>query len=357
METVGHTKPPSRSVPSPPKPDTGSPHTPALPTSASASANGIIAILLMTTHSIPFAPFFRRWLEGHDGSYRFYVGVNGACPAECGEIIMACQCVRAVSSRLFLGLVTRGLLEAALQGPATHMILVSDTTLPVKTFRHVHENLPAGNTSFICVTKKMSRNWCPSPRLPRKGPALKHHQWMVLGRDHALLMAQRLAKEIDGKGVWGARPECTVGGDDEYYANTLLTDQQWTRLRPTYTAEGGGASSETVALLEQMTGVIHACNTYANFWNHGEENASEMFLDLCLEPGVGCQKPPRHENAALFKVMTERLFVEHLIRPPDLWFVRKVQPNATVVMNTGQIIDVQAFLISQLLPPHSSAQS
>lgn len=89
------------------------------------------------------------------------------------------------------------LLSAAVGTDGGHdhdkFIFVSDTTVPVKPFEDVAKYLRAdGSRSNFCIKGTQDWSWARGRRKVGSSMAVKHHQWMVLSRPHALqLVAKR----------------------------------------------------------------------------------------------------------------------------------------------------------------------
>jgi len=101
---------------------------------------------------------------------------------------------------------TNALLRAALMragaGSANDKyIMVSDSTLPVKPFTVIQQQLTADTSSDFCVFPR--NEWAEvterfvDEKPSQKKVGVKHHQWVVLGREHAMLAAEKAGTRQD----------------------------------------------------------------------------------------------------------------------------------------------------------------
>jgi len=77
--------------------------------------------------------------------------------------------------------------RAAPLGAIEKFALVSDSTLPVKSFHEVHQALTANEDSDICIAP--ADEWRGAHIDGIKEYLVKHSQWFVLNRDHAQTLA------------------------------------------------------------------------------------------------------------------------------------------------------------------------
>jgi hypothetical protein len=67
--------------------------------------------------------------------------------------------------------------------PSDKFVFVSDSTLPAKPFSQIYSTLSGRYGSDFCTFP--SNEWADIPSASGKEMAVKYHQWIVLGRDHA----------------------------------------------------------------------------------------------------------------------------------------------------------------------------
>jgi len=150
--------------------------------------------------------FFAPAVQGVD----FRAFVHCKDEATCRQNIRAkyrFEIISSVATQYCFDLVSgmNALLTAALEsgGEGTvydKFVLVSDSTIPVKPFRHVHHRLTveAGTNSDFCVFPRnewaeVTETYLQNGKVqaPLTRVAVKHHQWIVLSREHAKLSVQR----------------------------------------------------------------------------------------------------------------------------------------------------------------------
>merc|ERR1719321_806707 len=110
------------------------------------------------------------------------------------------------------------LLKFALRDPPMNkmekFVFLSDSTLPVKPFGHIYESLSSTSGSDLCVfpshhwgTAKVGFGGIPASSMFRTGETaylVKHHQWLVLNREHAQVMVANW-KPVDKAGHWDVK--------------------------------------------------------------------------------------------------------------------------------------------------------
>lgn len=78
-------------------------------------------------------------------------------------------------------------------------VFLSDSTLPIKPFGVVHDALMSDEDSDFCVFPK--DQWASATLDDREMLLVKHHQWLVLTRQHAELFVQKWVP-VDAGGDW-----------------------------------------------------------------------------------------------------------------------------------------------------------
>jgi len=82
------------------------------------------------------------------------------------------------------------------QNPADKFVFVSDSTLPAKPFSHIYDTLVkrTGSDFCVCSVKEWATRREPPPLGSPVGKpiemAIKHHQWSILDRSHAVKVTQ-----------------------------------------------------------------------------------------------------------------------------------------------------------------------
>lgn len=106
--------------------------------------------------------------------------------------------VTAMASLLRAALATGGT-EAPPPGSREKFVFLSDSTLPIKPFHEVHHALMGDDDSDFCVFPK--DQWASGTIDSREMLLVKHHQWLVLARQHAELFVQKWVPVTDD-GNW-----------------------------------------------------------------------------------------------------------------------------------------------------------
>jgi len=166
-----------------------------------------VFLLFMTLDSMPHQNIWRRWLDrAPPGQYKAYVHCKNSCPSIDQGIF---NVIATVPTTYCLDLVTamNSLVSAALQDPGYHahdkFVFLSESHLPVKPFSVVYSQLTQNGNSDFCMFPR--QEWHSHPPNARGITFLgvKHHQWMVLSRGHAL-RSSRLQGQVDGYSVRNA---------------------------------------------------------------------------------------------------------------------------------------------------------
>lgn len=181
-----------------------------------------VAFLFLTMKSIEWLSTWEAFFEpAPSDRYSIYVhraGVKDDDP-EKPPLPLAARGARAVpwvqTAWCALFGVEVAILNAALQDPNNiQFVFVSDTTVPLKTFDYVYRQLAelSPRTSKFCLataathktakaemlTQEMKRSCVFRDYYQQQNPrTLKHHQWVVLGREHAAAVASRAAEALD----------------------------------------------------------------------------------------------------------------------------------------------------------------
>jgi len=185
----------------------------AWPAPGSGEPAGIIHFLFLVTGALPHAGIWKMFFaEAPRNSWRAYVHCKDpdACarsglPLELPEI----RRVATVPSWYCHDLVSpmSQLLSVALSespangqgGKVEKFVFVSDSTLPVKPFSEVHKALTATDDSDMCIFPQ--DQWGTANVDGKYIRLVKHHQWVVLNRQHSELFVKNW-KPVDARGVW-----------------------------------------------------------------------------------------------------------------------------------------------------------
>mmetsp|Transcript_152928 Transcript_152928/g.490607 ORF Transcript_152928/g.490607 Transcript_152928/m.490607 type:complete len:499 (-) Transcript_152928:97-1593(-) len=95
-------------------------------------------------------------------------------------------------------LVRSAVVLGGIGSPNDKFVFVSDSTLPVKPFAYIRDQLTADQASDFCIFPR--NEWAEVSDTHGHDTvkiAPKHHQWMVLSRKHAELSAERSSQNMD----------------------------------------------------------------------------------------------------------------------------------------------------------------
>jgi len=162
----------------------------------------------MAYDSLPHKTIWEHFFRGGRPGVDFRALVHCKYGEECQKDLAKhplFNLIATVETEYCFGLVAamNKLLQNALEASPGHrndkFIFVSDTTLPVKPFHYVQQNLAMDDTSHFCFFPvhwlpwpesssffSFVLSWLPFTHAGKERMALKHHQWMVLSRQHAL---------------------------------------------------------------------------------------------------------------------------------------------------------------------------
>lgn len=211
------------------------------------------------------------------------------------------------------------LMHAALEDPRNQqLVLVSHDTVPLKAFPYVYSELvvESPDTSKFCFAEKAHHNMLMQEALvnevtrgcffrdyysavnPR---TLKHHQWVVLARDHAMVVCKHAHQALDRWAVSWRRAAPDVGNmaegcsDEAVPAAALLMD-----------VEKRNASTENVWRDFEQMGVKQQCLTLVQWHN--------CFRGTELELPPGQQMDRAQELEFLYEHMGDLL---KFLKPGD----------------------------------------
>lgn len=253
-------------------------------------------------------------------------------------------------------LLRAGLDSIAEDGPPVQevFVFISGTTIPVKPFPIVYHRLVSPNASSFCVNPPFHWASCKDVSMGSAAFAVKHHQWIVLTREHARLALRYLESHTFGTtplklpgAAWVSEHEmCSMRGClDEFWHFTALFGLVWAGIQSTkidvvkdsYWHEfpgivGGGLwvpldFSNPRGIIDVQGG----CWTYV-FWGLGAAPLFSATSRKLVETTVfDLQKLP-----GIFK----RLDVAALmvLRQSPFLFARKFQENFTQVIGSMEQI-------------------
>jgi len=245
-----------------------------------------VAFLFLTVDEFPVAEIWDCWLEEYKEKVAMWMSHKNKCPSFCARKSL-CSCVRAKSSWAYLRPVYLELFREALGDPSKeYFILISDSTIPLKSFAYVINEVNHLNTSVICPAGISLKE--------NEQRHLKHHQWIILTREHANKIFLGL-KRLLNRDVFGRRKIF-----DEYVVGVYILGPVPNKIISASEIEAWAAAS----------GVSYGCRTFVR-WAGG--------VDFLPIPSNFDQKPghPYH----FFNISTEDL--DALLSQPEYLFGRK----------------------------------
>jgi len=164
------------------------------------SSHGAINFLFMLRDSLPHADVWTAFFAGAPpSSWRAWAHCSSfdACQADRALRTLGVKVVATVPSRWCDDLVTAQahLMRAALSDTSEHpgivekFVLLSDSTLPIKSFASVHRGLLATEGSSICM--RPVNEWPTASINGTELRLVKHSQWVALSRRDAEEFVQR----------------------------------------------------------------------------------------------------------------------------------------------------------------------
>jgi len=269
------------------------------------------------------------------------------------------------------------ILRAALQDKAnSQFIFVSDSTVPLKRFDYVYQQLIVNSplTSKFCLASEATHAFAKQEIVAQESSrrcifkdfirridarTLKHHQWAVLARQHAVMVVRRAssALEIFARSWMDAAPDVdgAEGCSDEAVPLTAML----------HDIEARGASTGNTWKDLTRLGVEQNCLTYVRWRNcfAGTEldlrsaasdiqnlwkNFGEMFSGFASTGRDFMKSKMKRDLNGLphvFDKISED-YLRKMVRQ-NFMFARKFMPGLEVTMNDPSI---PPQLLSELLP-------
>mmetsp|Transcript_90389 Transcript_90389/g.252615 ORF Transcript_90389/g.252615 Transcript_90389/m.252615 type:complete len:476 (-) Transcript_90389:206-1633(-) len=302
-----------------------------------------IFLLFLVYEKIHNVDVWDRFLDGGVKGSDYTALVHCKSEAKCRDSIKShrFEIIPSVTTRYCLDLVSgmNQLLKVALQlsgvgSTNDKFVFLSDTTLPVKPFSFIYDQLTVDRDSDFCIFPR--NEWAEVSGLASGGGmtvrvAPKHHQWIVLNRKHALESVHRSREQLDLMSTL----HLNLGIMNKGYSNTGCLDEFWhfqTAYRSVQIPQGhanlvmedfnGGPLSTTNYQIQGR------CNTFVH-WVPRASGSANNITDLAhmLQNDAGTDlTPPTDARPASFQRLG-RAFIVALRNSPFL-FVRKVDPTA-----------------------------
>jgi len=185
--------------------------------------------------------------------------------------------------------------------PNDKFVFLSESTLPMKPFVHVYQSLTADPNSDFCIFP--SQWWVRMyEKNGQRGRLVKHHQWVVLNREHAQILSDRWSgdNQVQTSQYWSV-PVCDGGscasaiGDAKMGLMPRSIVKECTDEWATFAMIYGilmdyGQESQNIPGLSAAPFWIHgfttqgACRTFA-WWNSHRHEADNLVAEIFRDPG------------------------------------------------------------------------
>lgn len=332
-----------------------------------AVSGGVIHFLFLATSGIPHATEWQHFFsEGPRTNWRAYVHCKDptACTASgLSTKLPQVEMVPTVPSWYCHDLVTAmaQLLKVAIQkSPANgghptveKFVFISDSTLPAKPFSVVHSTLASNDDTDICMFPQDQWGTATIDNVPVR--LVKHHQWVILNRQHAELFVKDW-RPVDGRAVW----HVPLKGGSWTGRERNLSPQHFSR------SPNSNSCTDEWAFFATIFGVFEPdatgarsyphlgtvsqsppygsspqgrCRTFT-FWDTNGQDFAQLGGQIASDPGsrLSCY-PKCWQHPAGFEQLSDRGL--HALRASPFLFVRKMSPQLWIpnfygiVLSTG----------------------
>jgi len=338
--------------------------------------DGVLNFLFLAYASINFAHLWNLFFVRAASQHLYRIFVHCTHPRTCKLTIQKSfqnvTFVKTVLSSHCNDLVTpmNALLRAAGAGRQDLMhsfgrdlfVFVSDTTIPVKPFHLVYQQLmgsgPEMPMSSFCIVPP--RQWGDCQELSSQTMAVKHHQWVVLTREHAArsLLSEEVVRNrtrsegpltpqgsLPGTAWLDHQTKCSlIGCLDEYWHfqslyGTILQRQDtghgktplvWHALKH-FAGEGVQAPGRPVWAGDKPWDVQGRCWTYVYWGGSAAKHFSVTSQALSAHVSIDASKFP----AKFVHLSKEAL---HALRRSPFLFARKFEDGVTQMESLAEDI-------------------
>lgn len=230
-------------------------------------------------------------------------------------------------------------LNAAMMGGREKFVFLSESTLPIKPFGEIHTTLLADDASDFCLFP--TDQWGSASIDGSFVKLLKHHQWVVLTRDHALLFVRDWIP-VNQKSEW--RVWLKSGTWQGHHRNVLPQNFYYPVSANTCTDEWAFMAT-IFGALEPMNGARYLpgfggghldmdthtgqgrCRTWSywdNTWDPAATALGSQIANDFYGSKVSCYPKCFARPATLQKLSHSSL---HALRKSPFLFARKFEPN------------------------------
>ncbi|CAJ1408734.1 unnamed protein product [Effrenium voratum] len=317
------------------------------------SSAPMLNFLFMAYDRLPHKEVWEKFFQANKSGSDFRVLVHCKNATSCREDLAnhsLFKLVETVETEYCFGLVSAMnelLREALAEGPGHRndkFVFISDTTLPVKPFHLVQQQLAHDDRSHFCFFPGHWLEWPHSYGFlnflsefypwhdvqSKQRMAAKHHQWMVLSRQHAEKAVQEdgmfptLLKELK---VNSGLPGTVSGCNDEFwhfnalYAGINVTGVSDTSLVHLEGMAGGDIKYDSDHLQGQ-------CDTFVYWQSKNDGDGKEKQLGSLLEVDAFTHLSHKAGHPCEFTSLGSRSI--RALRKSPFLFARKVMPQCTV---------------------------
>jgi hypothetical protein len=223
-------------------------------------------------------------------------------------------------------------------------VFISGSTLPVHPFHEVHETLTADSDSDFCIFPK--EQWATARIDGTDVAMVKHHQWVILSREHARIMVDKW-EPVDHRSVWQVwlkgghwadKPRFVSPQHFHHPPSANWCTDEWAFFATIYgvveTRRGaahhpglGGGAIETFGMRPHDT--QGRCRTYT-FWDDGDgPEFARIAKQIRWDPSSSMSCYPRcSPRPASFSALSQQSM--QTLRHSSFLFARKFEPTASI---------------------------
>jgi hypothetical protein len=320
---------------------------------------GVVHFLFLVNDRIPHSEIWRAFLSGAPpGSWKAAVHCKDheGCVSNGVFQLPGFDPVPTTGTWYCHDLVTamKQLLVGALAYDATQFtggrekfVFVSESTLPIKPFYEIHRTLLVDDDSDFCVFP--SNQWATSPVDGQVVRLLKHHQWVVLNREHAELFVKKWVP-VDRFGRWRIWLKSGTWVGHERYVNP----RAFAYPRGSSTCTDEWAFMATIyGALEPLTGARYfpgfgggqidmnseitqgRCRTWSYWDTTYDKDAYQLATQVYDDPSsiISCY-PKCHARPMELQALSSNGL--HALRNSPFLFARKFSPSAFDNIYSGE---------------------
>lgn len=312
---------------------------------------GVVNFMFMTIGSLPHASIWKMFFaEAPRRSWRAYIHCKD--PDACARSGLSLELpevkqVSTMPSWYCHDLVTAmvHLLKTAIdESPSTggagsveKFVFVSDSTLPIKPFAEVHATLTSTDDSDICIFPQ--EQWASANIDGHDVKMVKHHQWVVLNREHAEKMV-RDWQPVDSRGVWHVP---LMGGSwagkerklsPQHFnraPNANWCTDEWAFFTTIFGvfepfASGSRSYANFGSVSQYLPGQLQGkCRTFT-FWDDGGEEFRSLGGAISADPSSKMSCFPKcWQHPATLEALSDTAL--GALRRSSFLFARKMSPN------------------------------